>query len=89
MIGFPKILHQLHLFEEEGVPYVADLDKARVVELSAMIMDILKLTETQTDDAIVETLSTSYEEDDISESLLFDIGLMHSLLIRGLGRLSP
>lgn len=68
MIGFPKILHQLHLFEEEGVPYAADLDKARVVELSTVMMDILKLAETQTDDAIVETLSISYEEDDISEA---------------------
>ena len=68
MIGFPKILHQLHLFEKEGVPYVADLDKARVVELSAVMMDILKLAETQTDDAIVETLSTSYKEDNISEA---------------------
>ncbi len=68
MLGFPKILHQLHLFEEEGVPYVADLDKARVVELSAVMMDILKLAEMQTDDAIVETLSASYEEDDISEA---------------------
>lgn len=68
MIGFPKILHQLHLFEKEGVPYVADLNKARVVELSAVMMDILKLAETQTDDAIVETLSTSYKEDNISEA---------------------
>lgn len=68
MIGFPKILHQLHFFEEEGVPYAADLDKARVVELSTVMMDILKLAETQTDDEIAETLSTSYEEDDISEA---------------------
>ena len=68
MLGFPKILHQLHLFEEEGVPYVADLDKARVVELSAVMMDILKLAEAQTDDTIVETLSASYEEVDISEA---------------------
>ncbi|MDE0017260.1 MAG: glycosyltransferase family 4 protein [Candidatus Poribacteria bacterium] len=85
MIGFPKILHQLHLFEENGVPYVADLDKARVVQLSAVMMDILKLAETQTDDAIVETLSTSYKEEDISgaferfaeferEGLLFNRG---------------
>lgn len=85
MIGFPKILHQLHLFEEEGVFYAADLDKARVVELSSVMMDILKLAETQTDDAIVETLSTSHEEEEISgaferfaelerEGLLFNRG---------------
>lgn len=66
MLGFPKILHQLHLFEEEGVPYAADLDKARVVELTPVMMDILKLAETQTDEAIVETLSPPYKEKDIS-----------------------
>ena len=67
MIGFPKIFAtRLHLFEEEGIPYAADLDKARVVELSTVMLDILKLAETQTDDAIVETLSTSYEENEIS-----------------------
>ena len=68
MIGFPKVLHQIHFFEEEGVPYAADLDKARVVELSAVMLDILKLAETLTDDAIVETLSTSYKKDDISQA---------------------
>ena len=68
MLGFPKMLHQLHLFEKNGVPYAADMEKARVVELSAAMVDILKLAETQTDDAIVETLSASYEKDDISEA---------------------
>ena len=68
LIDFPKMLHQIHLFEEEGVPYAADLEKARVVELSAAMVDILKLAETQTDAEIVETLSASYEEDDISEA---------------------
>ena len=40
------MLHPLHLFEAEGVPYAADLEKARVVELSAVMLDILKLAET-------------------------------------------
>lgn len=62
------MLHQLHLFEEEGIFYAADLEKARVVELSAVMADILKLAETQTDEAILQTLSTSYEADDISEA---------------------
>ena len=68
MTGFPKILHQLHLFEEDGVSYAADLEKARVVELSSVMLDIPKLTETQTDDAIGETLKAPYQEDDISEA---------------------
>ena len=68
MIGFPKMLHPLHLFEEDGVAYAADLEKARVVELSAVMTDILKLAETETDDTIIKTLSASYPEDEISEA---------------------
>ena len=68
MLDFPKMLHQLHIFEADGDFYAADLEKARVVELSAVMMDALKLVETQTDDAIVETLSASYEDDEISEA---------------------
>lgn len=68
MIGFPKILHQLHLFEEEGVPYAADIEKARVVELSAVMVDVLKLAETGTDAAIVKKLEVSYESEEISEA---------------------
>ena len=67
-MGFPKILHQLHFFQEDGVLYAADLDKARVVELTPVMLNILKLAETHADDAIVETLSTSYKEHDISQA---------------------
>ena len=92
MLGLPKILHQLHLFEEEGVPYAADLEKARVVELSAVMVDVLKLAETQTDAAILEKLDASYQAAEIAEAferfseleregLLFNRGedLQHSL----------
>ena len=68
MLGFPKMLHQLHLFEKNGVPYAADLEKARVIELSAVMVDVLKLAERQTDAAIIETLEVSYEADEISEA---------------------
>lgn len=67
-MGFPKILHQLHFFQEDGVLYAADLDKARVVELTPVMLNILKLAETHADDAIVETLSTSYKKHDISQA---------------------
>ena len=62
------MLHPLYLFEEAGVSYAADLEKARVVELSAVMLDILKIAETQTNDVIVETLRAAYGEDDISEA---------------------
>ena len=48
--------------------YAADLEKARVVELSTAMVDVLKLAETQTNDAIVQTLRVSYGEDNISEA---------------------
>ncbi len=62
------MLHPLYVFEEEGVFYAADLEKARLVELSAVMADILKLAKTQTNEAIVQTLSAFYEADDISEA---------------------
>ena len=68
MFDFPKTLHPLHLFEADGVLYAADIEKARVVELSAVMADILKLAETQTNEEIVQTLKTSYIEDDILEA---------------------
>lgn len=85
LLDFPRMLHPLYLFEEQGVAYAADIEKARVVELSAVMRDILELAETQTNTAIVEILSTSYEASDISaaferfaelekEGLLFNRG---------------
>ena len=85
MLDFPKTLHQLHLFEEKEVFYAADIEKARVVALSAVMVEILKLAETQTNEVIVQTLKTTYVEDDIlaaferfaeleKEGLLFNRG---------------
>ncbi len=68
LLDFPRILHPLYLFEEQGVAYAADLEKARVVELSAVMRDILKLAETQTQTGIVRTLRASYDANDISEA---------------------
>ncbi len=68
MFDFPKTLHPLHLFEADGVLYAADIEKARVVELSAVMADILELAETQANEGIVQTLKTSYIEDDILEA---------------------
>lgn len=68
MLDFPKSLHQFHIFEEEGVIYAADVEKARVVALSPVMADILKLVETQTNDEIVQMLKAAYSEDDIFEA---------------------
>ena len=68
MFDFPKTLHPLHLFEADGVLYAADIEKARVVEISTVMADILELAETQTNEEIVQTLKISYIEDDILEA---------------------
>ena len=68
MFDFPRVLHRLHLFEEDGVLYAADIEKARVIEISVVMVDILKLAEKQTSEEIVQTLNTSYPEDEILEA---------------------
>ena len=62
------MLHALYFFEEAGASYAADLEKARVVELSAAMADILKLAETQTQTEIIRALRASYGESDILEA---------------------
>ena len=54
MFDFPKALHRLSLFEEDGVLYAADIEKARVIEISDVMVDILKLAEEQRSDEIVQ-----------------------------------
>ena len=68
MFDFPRTLHQLYLFEEDAVFYAADLEKASVVELSAVMLDILRLAEAQTSEEIVQVLKVSYAEDEICEA---------------------
>lgn len=68
MFNFPKPLHPLYLFEENTAVYAADIEKATIVELSPMMVDILKLAETHTNAEIVQALKNSYEEADIFEA---------------------
>ncbi|RKU18750.1 hypothetical protein C6503_08840 [Candidatus Poribacteria bacterium] len=65
---FPKTLHPLHIFEEDEVLYAADLEKARVVELSVVMAEMLEFVETQNDQEIQRTLGNSYTDDDILEA---------------------
>ena len=65
---FPKTLHPLHIFKENEVFYAADLEKARIVELSAVMAEMLKFAETQNDQEIQQTLGNSYADDDIFQA---------------------
>ena len=68
MFDFPRTLHPLYLFEEDAVFYAADLEKARIIKLSGVMVDILKLAEERKSEEIVQTLHTSYAEDEILEA---------------------
>ncbi len=68
MLDFPRSLHQLHIFEKDGGLYAADLDKAQLVEISAVIVDILKHAETQTTAEIMQVLKTAYDDAEIKEA---------------------
>ena len=68
MFDFPRVLHRLYLFEEDGVLYAADIEKARVIEISTVMVDILKLAEERRSAEIVQTLNTSYPQDEILEA---------------------
>lgn len=65
---FPKTLHPLHIFEEDEGLYAADLEKARIVELSVVMAEMLKFAETQNNQEIQRTLGNSYADDDILEA---------------------
>ena len=65
---FPKTLHPLHIFQVGGILYAADLEKARVVELSVVMGEMLKFAETQNDAEIRQTLGNFYTDDDIFEA---------------------
>ena len=65
---FPKTLHPLHIFEADSVLYAADLEKARVVELSVVMGEMLKFAGTQNDAEIRQILEKFYTDDDILEA---------------------
>lgn len=68
MFNFPTTLHQLYLFEEDAAFYAADLDKATIVELSAVMLEVLRLAETHTNTEIIEVLKAAYVEGDILQA---------------------
>lgn len=70
LFDLPRTLHPLYLFEEGTAFYAADLEKGRVIEISAVILDILKRAETQTHEEIASVLETTYTADEISEAFV-------------------
>ncbi len=85
MLKFPRPLHQLHIFEQDGGLYAADLDKARLVEISSAIADILKFAETKTTEEFTQSLKEAYSDNEIEEAFatLTEYAGQGLLFIRG------
>lgn len=74
----PNVFHNIHNFETTpllqakckifGKWQPTFREKARLVERSAVMVDILKLAETHTNAAILQTLKVSYGADNTSEA---------------------
>ena len=65
---FPKTLHPLHIFREDNLVYAADLEKARVVELTVVMAEILAIAETRSDKEIQQSLKETYTDAQITEA---------------------
>ena len=69
MIKLPRNLQQIHIFEEDSVWYVANLQMGEVIQISALTVDILDLCETNDNAGVLKKLVDKYTEDEIFESL--------------------
>jgi len=65
MFSFPRHLHNLYKFEDEGELYVADLVRGMVVQVDTIILDILDLCSEYTTDQILKLLAGKYSYADI------------------------
>lgn len=69
MIQLPKSLQQIHIFEEVGVWYVANLQRGEVIKIDPLTADILTLCSTNDNTTLLKRLSDKYTEGEILESL--------------------
>ena len=69
MIRFPRTLQQIHIFEKDGVWYVAHLQAGDVLQIDSITADILALCSTEDNVGILEKLGDKYAEGQILESL--------------------
>lgn len=69
MIQLPRNLQQVHIFEEDGISYVANLQSGEVIQIDPLTADILTLCETNDNTGVLKILSDRYPEGEILEGL--------------------
>lgn len=69
MIKLPRNLQQIHIFQEDGVWYVANLQMGEVIQIDPIIADILTLCPTNDNAGVIKNLKDKHTENDICEAL--------------------
>lgn len=69
MIQLPRNLQQIHIFEEDNVWYVANLQMGEVIKINPLTADILTLCRTNDNAEIQNKLADKYTEGEILEVL--------------------
>ena len=69
MIKLPRNLQQIHIFQENGAWYAANLQIGEVIQIDALIADILALCRTNDNTGILKRLGDKYTEGEILEAL--------------------
>ena len=71
MIQFPRNLHNLHFFRQNGKQFVADLNAGVVIPVNDIVCDILNACSVSETDAIIEAIADKYGRSEIFEALAF------------------
>lgn len=69
MIKLPRNLQQIHIFQENGAWYVANLQMGEVIQIDALIADILALCGTNDNTRVLKKLEDKYTEGEILKGL--------------------
>ena len=69
MIKLPRNLQQIHIFQENGAWYAANLQIGEVIQIDALIADILALCRTNDNTGILKRLGDKYTEGEILKGL--------------------
>ena len=69
MIQLPRSLQKIHIFQEDGVWYVANLQIGEVIQIDPIIADILTLCPTYDNAGIIKNLKDKHTENDICQAL--------------------
>ncbi len=81
MIGFPRTLQPIHIFEKDDVWYVTNLQVGEVLQIDVLTAEILELCSTEDNASILKKLEDRYSEWQILERLK-DLSAVEDILFK-------